>query len=96
MKSGRKADNGKPAGDPLAVERTAMANERTLLSYVRTAIMLFATSVTVLYLSKDTVMTAISLAIFATALFTAVFGVWRHRRLQRKIASEAGRSSSDE
>jgi len=65
------------AGDPLAVERTAMASERTLLSYVRTAIMLFATAVTLLYVVKDARMIAVGLAVLASSVFTIAFGVWR-------------------
>ncbi|MEI6219268.1 MAG: DUF202 domain-containing protein [bacterium] len=77
------------AGDPLAVERTAMASERTLLSYVRTAIMLFATAVTLLYVVKDARMIAVGFAVLASAVFTIAFGVWRYRELQKKISSEA-------
>lgn len=73
-----------------------MANERTLLSYVRTAIMLFATSVTLLYLARDIRMVAVGIALFAATVFTAAFGVWRHRRLQEKISEEARRHSPDD
>ena len=75
--------------DPLALERTALANERTLLAYIRTAIMLFATSVTLLYLANDIKVYAVGIAVFIAAIFAASFGVWRYRSLQRKIAAEA-------
>lgn len=96
MKNGKCKDSNGEVGDPLALERTAMANERTLLSYVRTSIMLFATSVTLLYLVKDTRVIAVGVAVFITAIFMAVFGVWRYRSLQRKIAAEARQHSHRE
>ena len=73
-----------------------MANERTLLSYVRTAIMLFATSVTMFYLVRDVMMIVVAAVVFAAAAFTAAFGVWRYRSLQRRIAAEALSKAADE
>ena len=96
MKSSKNGQSGKPAGDPLAVERTAMASERTLLSYIRTAIMLLATGVTLMYLAKDIRVVALGTVILGSAGFTAAFGAWRYRSLQKKIAEEAHLQSPDE
>ncbi|MEI6807295.1 MAG: DUF202 domain-containing protein [bacterium] len=89
MADDENSDSDKSVRDPLALERTALANERTLLSYIRTSIMLFATSVTLLYLANDIRVSAVGIAVFLAAVFTALFGTWRYRSLQRKIATEA-------
>ena len=39
--------------DLLAVERTRMANERTLMTYIRTSLMIFASGVSLIEIYKD-------------------------------------------
>ena len=56
----------------LALERTTLANERTFLSYARTAVMTFITGVTVFKLFPDTIVLFImgwGAILFSTILF---------------------------
>lgn len=65
--------------DMLAVDRTALANERTLLAYLRTAIMLGVSSVSLIKLFPDSVYAfAAGIMIGPLAIFVAILGIRRY------------------
>lgn len=72
--------------DHLAMDRTAMANERTFLAYCRTAIMLVATAVTLfkLFPGSDVARLA-SLTVLPAALAIGFIGCLRYLRLTRAL-----------
>ncbi|MCK5785265.1 MAG: DUF202 domain-containing protein [Candidatus Sabulitectum sp.] len=75
--------------DRLARERTFLSNERTLLSYTRTAIMLFASGATLVKLFPSSFFyVSFGAALIGLSLFTAVLGVFRYRRMKRRISDE--------
>ena len=72
--------------DHLALDRTRLANERTLLAYLRTALMLIvagATAEKVMGGSPTIVVTGWSFIGFGGLV--AAFGVWRFLAMQREI-----------
>ena len=72
--------------DRLARERTALANERTFLSYVRTCIMLFATGATIVKLFPVSyIYITLGTIIVAFSMFTLILGVYRYRRMKKRI-----------
>jgi len=74
--------------DELALDRTLMASERTMLSYLRTSLGLLVVGGTVVKLNlmgspiADTVVGVIS---FALALFLTYIGITRHLTLLRSM-----------
>jgi putative membrane protein len=72
--------------DHLALDRTRLANERTLLAYLRTALMLVvagATAEKVMGDSPTIVATGWAFIVFGGAV--AAFGTWRFLSMQREI-----------
>lgn len=67
-----------PVRDRLALVRTHLANERTLLAYARTAIMLVATGTTLLTLYREVLFAAAAgWTLIAAGIGVAVVGVTR-------------------
>jgi putative membrane protein len=76
--------------DRLALDRTHLANERTLLAYVRTAFMLIAAGATAIKaLPDDRLIVATGWALLACGLLVALFGAWRFRTIRRRAAQLA-------
>ena len=76
--------------DHLALDRTRLANERTLLAYVRTAFMLAAAGATALKLFVETTAVVITAWIFiALGAFVVLFGTWRFVSMRRAINRRA-------
>ena len=72
--------------DHLAYDRTVLANERTLLSYLRTAIALFAAGGTLIkLLSGEMAMVILGIALLALGASSLIVGVFRFARVGRKI-----------
>ena len=72
--------------DHLALDRTRLANERTLLSYLRTALMLLvagASAVKFVGQSHDVVFTGWLFIVLAFAV--AIIGTWRFLDMRRTI-----------
>ena len=70
----------------LGFARRTLRNERTLLAYVRTAIMLAATGVTLLNLYNDRLLPAASgWALIAAAIGVAFLGALRFQKLARSL-----------
>ena len=82
--------------DYLARDRTALANERTLLSYIRTAIALLAAGGTLLkFFPESRSLMWLGAVLLVCGVFTCVLGTWRFvvvaRRLRKAGAGpEAG------
>ena len=73
--------------DHLAYDRTVLANERTLLSYLRTAIAFFAAGGTLVKLFPDEqTMVNLGFVLLAMGAFAAVAGVWRTVRVAKRLA----------
>ncbi len=72
--------------DHLAIGRTEMANERTLLAYARTAIMLAVSSVTLFRLfPSNRFAEYVALALIPAAVIVAVFGGRRFYRVAQSL-----------
>ncbi len=69
--------------DHLAADRSILANERTMLSYTRTAITLFVTGVTFIRFFDRPVLTVIGVMFIPAALFFLITGVRRYVRCDR-------------
>lgn len=76
-----------PISDRLAATRTEMANERTLLSYVRTALALAAAGVALVHVFTNQTIVMIGWLMMPVALLLLVFGFTRFRRGQRHVAA---------
>lgn len=68
------------AGDQLAADRTIMANERTMLSYLRLAFGLFVAGVSFIKFFDDPIITILGIAFLPLAVVVATIGVQRYRR----------------
>jgi putative membrane protein len=72
--------------DQLALDRTRLANERTLLAYVRTAFMLLVAGATALKLFVDTPGVILTAWLFiGLGAFVGLFGTWRFVAMRRRI-----------
>jgi putative membrane protein len=76
--------------DHLALDRTCLANERTLLSYIRTAFMLIVAGATALKLFVETpAVVVIAWVFIGLGVFVALFGTWRFIAMRRTINRRA-------
>ena len=74
----------------LALERTRLANERTLLAYARTTIMLVVSGVTLIKLfPEDPTFQRLGWSMLPIAFVSMGIGVYRFVRLQRRLTVEA-------
>ncbi|HJQ80519.1 MAG TPA: DUF202 domain-containing protein [Lacipirellulaceae bacterium] len=72
--------------DHLALDRTRLANERTLLAYIRTAFMLIIAGATALKLLVETpAVVATAWLFILLGVVVAVFGAWRFESVRRRI-----------
>ena len=72
----------------LARSRTILANERTFLAYIRTAIMLAVSGVTVIKLFADELYFLISgIILLPVAVAAVVFGLIRYRAMCKYITN---------
>ena len=74
--------------DYLAVDRTKLANQRTLLSFIRTSIMLFVAGITLLKID-ETQLTYFKagILVISVGLIFLILGVAQYRVTTRKIES---------
>lgn len=61
----------------LAIDRTVLANERTLLSYTRTSLTLLVPGVSFLHFTQDVTMHIVAWLFMPLGLFTFFFGYYR-------------------
>lgn len=73
--------------DRLAAIRTSLANERTVLAYLRTGLALFIGAVTARELIEDRTLRAIGAFLAVFGLATLAFGFWRFWSVRREVNS---------
>lgn len=71
--------------DRLAVTRTSLSNERTLLAYVRTALTLIATGGAILEFLDSFIAGFIAIVLITIGTLTLPLGVWRYRAIRRQL-----------
>jgi len=75
----------KTALDPLAYERTVLADERTLLAYVRTALAFFGAGVGLLEFSRSGLMTVVGWIFLPLGVFILAMGFHSYRESQARM-----------
>ncbi len=81
--------------DRLAISRTALANERTLMAYVRTALALGAGGFALVEFVRSPGLDVLGYAMLPSAGFLLVVGLWRYWLARRSLAAIC-RSMGDE
>jgi putative membrane protein len=71
--------------DHLAVDRTALANERTLLSYIRTALGMAAAGVSLLHFLEGAAIALLGWLLISSSVAALIVGVVRYRRVDQRI-----------
>jgi putative membrane protein len=74
-----------PLSDRLAISRTDLANERTLLAYVRTALALAAGGVGLVQIFTSPIVVALGWALIPASALVLIVGVARFRRARRAL-----------
>jgi putative membrane protein len=72
----------------LAVHRTELANRRTLMAYIRTAIGLTAASIALLKLLEDGWLTYLGWSLLPIAVICVLIGVDDYHRVRKSINEE--------
>ena len=72
--------------DALAIDRTFMANQRTLLGFLRTALTLLLAGVSLLKLFAAEELHAIGWALGGIAVPVAIFGIYHYFRVRSALA----------
>jgi putative membrane protein len=72
----------------MAIERTVLANERTFLSYSRTAMAMFVAGVSFLHFTDSLYLAAISIGFIPVAIAVFIFGLYRFKKVQERIREE--------
>lgn len=80
--------------DEHAWRRTALANERTLLAYVRTALAMAAGGATLMRFFGGLSWTLVGVAACAAGILVGLAGAVRYRRVQRELAENPAKPSS--
>lgn len=73
--------------DYLAMERTSLANERTLFAYIRASLYLSIAGVAILEYEGFRTFSWLSYAVFGISLSLILIGFYRFHRLRRKLAT---------
>lgn len=71
--------------DFLAMERTSLANERTLFSYIRASLYMAIGGVAILEYEGFASFNWLSYVVFGLSLILIFIGVFRYRRLKKKL-----------
>ncbi len=71
--------------DELAIDRTILSNERTLLAYLRSSLSLILVGVTFLHLVSEGFLFYLGIIIIPLGVIVGVFGVFRHQTMSREI-----------
>lgn len=79
--------------DELAVDRTMLANERTLMAYLRSALTLFIAGVTFIHFFEYGMLFYMGIAFLPISVTTAILGIWRYRKMNKAILSIRGKFS---
>jgi putative membrane protein len=73
--------------DQLAIDRTLLANERTLMSYLRSGVALFIAGVSIIHFSHEVWFTVTGFLCLPFGFFTVLFGVSRFKKMNKAIAA---------
>jgi putative membrane protein len=73
--------------DQLAIDRTLLANERTLLSYLRSAVALVLAGLSMARFSNREWFTLLGLVCVPSGVATALFGAWRFRETNKAVSA---------
>lgn len=71
--------------DFLAMERTSLANERTLFSYIRASLYMGIGGVAILEYEGFATFSWLSYVVFGLSLILIIIGLFRYRRLKKKL-----------
>jgi putative membrane protein len=71
--------------DELAIDRTILAIERTLLSYLRGAVALVIAGLTFIHFIEIGMLRYVGMSLVPIGLFTGLFGLFRYRRMDKRI-----------
>jgi putative membrane protein len=71
--------------DYLALERTKLANERTLFAYIRTSLYLIIAGMTILQLINFETIHWIAFLSIGLSIIILIVGIWRYVKLDRQI-----------
>lgn len=72
--------------DRLAIQRSRLANERTLLSYARSSVVFLVSGITILKLfMNDKALVILAELLIISAVVTCVLGVIFYRRTKREL-----------
>ncbi|MFH1873783.1 MAG: DUF202 domain-containing protein [Pseudomonadota bacterium] len=71
--------------DELAIDRTLLSNERTLLAYLRSAVALMITGATIAHFAKGWLL-FVGLVCIPGSLSIALIGLRRFRRMNKRIS----------
>ena len=72
--------------DELAIDRTLLANEQTLLAYLRSAVALFIAGVSIIHFSRQPWFLAVGIACLPGGIMTGLMGIWRYRKMHKAIS----------
>jgi putative membrane protein len=79
-----------------AMDLTSLANERTLLMYIRTALGFFATGAALVRFFERSVFVTIGWVFIPVGVIFLVFGIFRFRHVQRVLQEQWGLRSMEE
>lgn len=77
--------NEKRLREHLALERTKLANERTLLAYIRASLYLLVGGIALLQLKEYPRLHWIGYASLVICVLFIIIGIWRYIALERKL-----------
>ncbi len=72
--------------DQLAIDRTLLANERTLMSYLRSGVALFIAGVSIIHFSHEIWFTVTGFICLPCGVITVWFGTQRFRKMDKAIS----------
>ncbi|MDP5241242.1 DUF202 domain-containing protein [Uliginosibacterium sp. 31-16] len=79
--------------DELAIDRTLLANENTLLAYLRSALTLVIAGITFIHFFSESWLLWLGIALIPLGLGVGLFGGRRFRRMQHNIDSVRKRAN---
>ena len=71
--------------DVLAIERTKLANQRTLMAYVRTSFYFLGLGLTIIGIESFEKLQFVALPLFIISPFIILLGLWSFFRNEQKI-----------
>ncbi len=71
--------------DELAIDRTILANERTMISYLRGAITLVISGITVLHFVQAGILFYVGIMIIPIGIIVGIFGTVRYRKMDQRL-----------